>query len=231
MKHIQGRRNERGNVFFYIFVGVALFGALSFAISQGNRGSVQTLERDRDKLLASDIIEYGETIARAVAQIRLRGATPSQVSFAHDDLSGTYGTPGANPDFEVFDPTGGGVVLKTMDASLGVGVPTMLFTGHNEFIGAGTTAGTASSADLIMLVRDLRADVCKWVNVVVDIQEEGDAIPVDAQADFTLFDGTYAGAETLGDDDTEDRLRNHSSGCFRDTAANQYVFYRVLIAR
>lgn len=231
MKHFQDRRNECGNVFFYIFVGVALFGALSFAISQGNRGSVQTLERDRDKLLASDIIEYGETVARAVAQIRLRGATASQVSFAHDDLPVTYGTPGTNPDFEVFDPTGGGVVLKTIDASSGVGVPSMLFTGSNEFIGAGTTAGTAASADLIMLVRDLRADVCKWINVLVDIQSDGDAIPVDAQADFTLFDGTYAGAQTLGDDDAGDRLRNHSSGCFRDTAANQYVFYRVLIAR
>src|SRR5688500_16139778 len=118
------REHESGNVFFYIFICIALLAALSYAVAQGSRSSVTTLTDDRRQLVATEIIGYGDIVSKAVTQLRLRGTQVDQLSFANTVLpSADYGDydcidppdtcpAGTGPQHEVFNPAGGAVVYS-----------------------------------------------------------------------------------------------------------------------
>lgn len=226
-----GRKGERGNVIFYILIAIVLFAALSFAMSNGGRSSTSTLQEDRNKLLATDIAEYGETIARAAAQIRLRGATPAQVSFAHDDLDPAYGTPGGNDaEFEIFNTAGGGVIVRAIESGAGVNdvTPTLFFSGANEIADIGTTTANAQSSDLVLFVSGLRAGVCNEINILLNNYTHGTAMPSETTIDNTLFNGTFGYNGTIADGSI---LAGKNAGCFLNTTTVEYIYYRVLVAR
>lgn len=111
-----GREGEKGNVLVYILIAIALLAALSYAFSSGGRVSGQGVSTDRTKLLASEIIDYGDTVKKTVAVLRLRGTGFDQLSFAATGLNATdYGTPGNSPSNEVFNTSGGGLVYQDAD--------------------------------------------------------------------------------------------------------------------
>jgi hypothetical protein len=110
---------ESGNIFFYIFLGVALFGALTLAVSQGGRVSSSNLTREQMQLRATEIIDYSDTISKAVGTLRLRGVTLANLRFATPALSVTdYGDSTAIDQVNlVFHPNGGSAIYREAGAA------------------------------------------------------------------------------------------------------------------
>lgn len=229
------RRNEHGNVFYYILIAVALLAALSFAIAQGGRSSVGTLNSDRIGLLATDVIAYGDTVGKAVSQLRLRGTALTELSFASTFLSAAeYGVYGADAANEIFNPDGGAVVYQDPPEDVTVsGTETYQFLSANEVENVGTTCGAAACSDLIVIVSGVREDICTRINDLLGVDNPSDAPPTDTNIDKTVpfkpAASPFSYSKTLGDEDAA--LDGQSEGCFQDTTDTDYVYYKVLLPR
>lgn len=227
---------ERGNLFFYIFIAVALFAALSMAISQSGRGSVESLTREQARLRATDIIDYSDAIAKAVGTLRLRGTTLANLRFSESDLSiADYGDPTTgDPINMVFKPEGGGIIYRAPDKDLVVSSgQQLMFLNKNEVDGFGDTCGAATCSDLLMVVGDIKPDVCLVINKLGGVVNRGGHIPSDSKIDLTgKFQGAMVGVpETIGNDTGSLQLSGKSFGCFESDDNNKNYFYRVLWAQ
>ncbi len=226
--------HESGNVIFIILIAIALLAALTFAVSQGNRGSSVKVGKDRAKLFASDIVEYSESVATAVAQLRLRGCTETQISFEDPQNIGyTNGNAPANFMCHIFHPDGGGVNWRpppqdAKDSSFN-GKIEWLITADTRIQNIGTNNTNNTSTELMITVQNLSDTVCEELNKNTNIQST--AIPADDEFGVTKFTGSYGYNASLLIGETDASLRGKKAGCSYDVASDANVFYRVLIAR
>ncbi len=238
------RPSESGNVFFYIFIAVALLGALSFAVSQSSRQTGKGLNDDRAQLAASEIISYGDTVAKAVGQMRLRGIRPHQISFAHPDAPAAYGAYDTNPRAEVFNPQGGGVIFRSPPVLSGTGAPLSYnYVGAFAIDGVGLTGCALPASppedcsELLITVQGLNETVCRMANDLLGIHDRDQALPEDSALPVApLFAGNQSGtpdpftySDVIGEDGDSEQLRQHTAGCYKNGA--NYIYYQVLIAR
>ncbi|MGB0719015.1 MAG: hypothetical protein ACPGRX_00990 [Bdellovibrionales bacterium] len=239
----QERCGESGNVLFYILIAVVLLAALSYAVSQSGR-SGQKLGSERARILASDILEYSGVIGKAVAQLRLRGCTETQISFENTGVSGyTNATAPSNESCHVFSVNGAGVTYNApltdvLESSLSGNTfyGEWLISGANETTDVGTGA-----ADLVLALPFLKESICTQINKMTGhgksdgtpIVDAGDSI---GRSDDTKFTGSFAASpENMGTaDPTSDNYSAKLAGCIEgdtDPASENYTFYKVLIAR
>lgn len=172
-------QSQRGSIFFYILLAVALFAALGYAISRGAGG--QNLSRERADILAGELLQQGNMFRDAVARIRTNGFTKTQISFENAVQAGYTNINCTNPRCRVFSPEGGG--LEWMNPPAGANTSrTWGFTGTPAVAGFGRSnpASPACSltepcAELVAVVPFIQDDVCRRINVRANI---GDVILV-----------------------------------------------------
>ncbi|HTK83754.1 MAG TPA: hypothetical protein VL625_01600 [Patescibacteria group bacterium] len=226
---------ESGNILFYILIGVMMLAALSFAVTQGSRDNTQNLNQDKQRLLATEIIDYGDTIKKSVDAVRLRGVPLMSLSFADAGLAAAYGTPGTNPPDEIFNSSGGAAVYKDAapDALDSVASQSYIFTAKNEIKDVGTTCAADACTELIMMLPALKKDLCVAINAVLGVDNPSGAPPTDSGLDATPFAGsaTAVYADTIGDEAGSAALAGKTAGCFLDSGTGKYTFYQVLQAR
>ena len=64
------RANNSGNVLFLILIAVALFAALSYAVTNSGRtGGGQALSRDQAKIKASELLQYASYIQQTMTRL------------------------------------------------------------------------------------------------------------------------------------------------------------------
>lgn len=224
------RHSESGNAIFYIFVAIVLLAALSFAVAEGSRSSGKTLNEDRARLAASEIISYGDAANKAVGMLRLRGIAATDISFAHPDANVAYGTYGTTPTAEVFHPEGGGITYRLPpDFGVATAGTAYLFTGSNQVENMGSVCGTAACSDLLILVPDVRLEVCQQINAILGYSDKNATPVTDSDTDMTMFAGTFTNIETLSDEDP--LLAARAAGCYQDQNTSDYIYYQVLLAR
>lgn len=221
---------ERGNVFFYILIGVILFAALGFAISQSNRGSVAALDADKARLLSAGVIEYANTLAAATAQLRLRGFGDTGISFQNAaDAAYAYDPCGDNTCM-IFHLSGGGVTYQPPASGVNDGTGWYI-TGS----AAVTDIGLTGTADLVAFLPDVGEALCIQINNRLGVGATDAAPPTDTgYATGAEFTGTYPGGVVIGDEAGGTSLKGKTAGCFQSTTdptAGSYHFYRVLVAR
>lgn len=217
--------NERGNVLVYILLAVALLGSLSFAVSQGWRGGMQDVTKEKARLYANDILEYANAVGNAVAQLRLRGCSDTQISFEASGIAGyvNNNAPG-DKSCHVFDLNGGGVTYKPMPPeALKSSITNFAYTGMDAVNNIGT-----SDSELLMYGVGISDQVCIQINKMIG-QVTGDTLIQD-NADVTPdpFLGIYSSNVAIGDGSDFDGVR---TGCFFCGPYGENVFYKVLIAR
>lgn len=241
------RHAERGNVLFYILVAVALLAALSFAVAQSGRGNVQQLSEERARLFASEIIEYADNIAKAVAQTRLRGYADTEISFENSAVTGYTNGNCTDDVCKIFHPSGGGLTYlapsdewldSTHSAELHYGE--LYFHGTAHIVNIGT-----DSDDLILFVPYLNQSVCIAINQLLDITPTTDAVPSEVNGPFAeniKFNGSFGSAvdrKVSGDGTTgeTDILHAKTAGCTEASgtastpATGTYHFFKALVAR
>lgn len=232
------RENESGNILFYILIAVTLLAALSFAIAQSTRGNISQITEEKARIYSTEIIEYANAMANAVAQLRLRSVGADELCFDHANWGANdYDHGGCADDRNrIFHPDGGGVnwanapdLIMNSNAT-----PDYLWHiyGDNEIDEIGTTCATSACSDLVLYLDELQEMVCIQLNKLLGVGIPGDPPPTDTDMGETRFVGTYDYSNTIGDEVAGSDLVGKRAGCFQKTnAPAEYVFYRVLLAR
>lgn len=233
------RKNESGNAIFMILLGVALLAALTFAVTQSNRGSTNQLTQERANIFASEIIEYSNVVAAAVAQLRLRGCADERLNFDNTLVTGYDNTTApASGRCDVFSPSGGGVAFQDAEdgwfdtaQSAETGYGNWYISGRARVIEVGTTCTTADCSELILVAPYIDLAVCQDINRSLGIT----AVPQDQGVSInfiTQFTGSNWANTII--EDAGGELHGKSAGCFEgDTTpgSGTYHYYKVLIAR
>lgn len=111
--------HARGNALFLILIAVALFGALSYAITQSGRGG-GNIAREEAMIKQARLENYQAAITAAVMRLTLPGTcTAAQISY--ETPAGANANPSAPSDksCHIFHPNGGGVGWQ--DLGMGAG--------------------------------------------------------------------------------------------------------------
>lgn len=227
----QARTAERGNVLFYILIAIALMAALSFAVSQSNQGSVSIVNEEKARLIADEMLDYGNTIANAVAQLRLRGCKDTEISFKYP-TGGTV-NPNAPPDnsCHIFEKAGGGVVYRSFFLPNGSVNPTFQ-TGTQAIEGFGTDDAPDIWMRILMDGEESSHRICTELNESVDMAVINDMStagfePVeDGTWTSVNFAGVYPAAVATDRPDLEGR----PAWCAGHNVT-LVSFYRLLLAR
>lgn len=232
---------ERGNVFFYIMVAIVLFAALSYAVSQSNRGSVAAMSEEQARLAATEVLEYASVLSNATAQLRLRGYKDTGVSYENPVVAGYANANCADEACKVFSTEGGGVSYKAppkdwLDTAHAAesGYGAWIFSGENEIDQVGTDGSSAANKELIAFLPYVKKSICIEINKKTGVTNPLGDPPREADtiADYTsLFSGTYVHGESLTLPDPD---KGKNAGCFEGggtPAIGTYHFYQVLMAR
>jgi hypothetical protein len=227
---------ENGNILFLILIAVALFAALSYAVTSTSRSGEGGISADKAKLAATELMQYATQMSQAVNRLRvINGCTPTQISFERDPFDGSdtqYLNPNAPSDkrCHVFHSKGGGMYEKKFDFLNNSGIP--MYVSGNE---GARQIGTDELADLY--IRFQAADVtqmqqiCSIINEKMSIQaDDPSTVRFDPYKDgnfaSTAFKGSYGDVSILSVSGFDGKL----SYCAGHNVTS-LSFYHVLIAR
>lgn len=228
-KAVTDRRSEQGNVLFLILIAVALFAALSYAVTQSTRSGGGDAGRETSLVNSAQITQYPASVKTAITRMIISlNHAPAELEFnAPSDF--------ANLDSVtqgVFHPSGGGATYSLAPNSVMTsGTPgTWHFNGNNEIVGIGTDATTA---DIIAFLPGVSQQICERIHTQLGLGAVPDltADSIDYTADMV---GTSTGAPvdplaTAGIVQITDAvLDGQPQGCFLG-AANTYVYFHVLV--
>ena len=230
-------RQERGAVFIYILIAIALFASLSYFISKGNRGSSNIFTEEQAKLAAQEIIDYGNTVAAAVQKLRLRGIAETDIGFDNNiyfRMNGTLLNPigensNCSDDYcQVFNKSGGNVNAVTF-ANLGVDdtsfSPTWGKSGHAIFRTINIDGIGTTDNDLTMEILSIPRDVCYEINDILNTIISNQS-PVETYGN-SGYGGSFSNTtNTIGD---ESGLNGKQAFCIQNATYGHFI--QVLLAR
>jgi len=229
----KSRLEERGNVLFLILIAVALFAALSYAVTSSSRGGGKEVSQETAVLGAAQILNYAAAVDLGFTRVRvLNGVSAEFIHFNNDASKRRSGLAMSNGDLSVmptdqslyvFLPNGGGVsaqvfpTLSTTCIGCNGGAPKDGSFGvyWTQIAGTGT-----SMADLALVVFYLREDVCAALNEKVGIP----GIPAAEVTTSWLQDSIPAVGIPTGVD--RGIISGKSDFCIR--SGDNYVFLHVM---
>jgi hypothetical protein len=240
MMKIQKKQNEKGNVLFLILIAVALFAALSYAVTSSSRSGGGNANDETSLVKSAQITQYPSAVRTSIIRMMVsRGIDATELEFnAPSDFSDCTGASDPTPSYTycVFHPEGGGASLATMstDVMAGSAAGRWYFSANYEIQDIGTSEATDPAGnDIIAFLPGISNGVCARINEELGVTgdttsaTDWDVTP-DAQQ---MTDGYSIPNETdvIGDADTAG-LAGQAFGCLTDSAAEN-IYYHVLIER
>jgi hypothetical protein len=236
-RHRRHRQGEQGNLFFIIFLAVALFGALMFTFSRGARQGGDDLSQRQLSLAASDILNFSQQVERGLNRIYRRGFSENEISFQNSFVSAYENTNcTAGNRCRVFEPEGGAIVYKRPAAEWSQSATDWLFSGSNTVVGIGVPGAPVCAADncveLTMMLTDIPRALCQALNKqLLGAGDDADPLTDAAVDTTTLFTGSFSFNANSDIGDETPALAGNDAACFEETSTSQYHFYNVLLAR
>jgi hypothetical protein len=163
-----GRIKESGNVLFLILIAVALFAALSYAVTQSSRSGSTESTGEKSLISSSTLTQYPAGVRTDIIRMLMsNGLTVDQLEFNPPSDFGTGlvidDTTLTNPSVKqaVFHPSGGGSTYQQADSSImGTGAPgTWHFNQEYNIPGIGS-----SKNDLLAWLPNIAKGVCDKIN-------------------------------------------------------------------
>lgn len=237
-------KRESGNALFLILIAVALFAALSYAITQSGRGGAG-IDKEQAGIAAAQLAQYAAQIEQTIMRMQVvSGCSTAKLSFYHDSsgdgvvqTDGTdvyYNSNSPTPDeCHVFYKDGGGMTYQAPNDQWLDGTNTSAF-GYGEIFITGSTGVLdvgSSLGDLLLFIPYLSEDVCKAI--VKNFQDSSDIPLEDTHAwSNVYYTGTFTTTRVVDNVTGYDNIEGHRTGCFEGnlTPAGGYHFYHVLIA-
>lgn len=218
--------SENGSAIVWILVAIALLAALSFAFTKNSRTGLGNVDREQNRLQASEILDYSRHLKEAVRKVKIGGCTETEINFANN-FNGSYvnGAAPSDQSCDIFDGRGAGMTWNRLSEAGGQwGI-----TGAEIIPEIGTAA-----PDMVFKIQNLNADLCLQINALLGYAPAvnppaTNAATCDIINGACQFTGTYAGTFTVtnagGDFDSL------QAGCYNDNNTDNYIFYQVLLAR
>ena len=223
-------RHEHGNALFLILIAVALFAALSYAVTQSGR-SGGGVDKETMELKIAEIFDYTSLLEQTIQRLVLiNGCQDIDLSFENSVVAGYTNTNTPPDDCKIFHPDGGGLSWKSMVAGINDGSD-WLFT-VNRVINVGTHDPPNDDFELMVIIPNIDQTICSKLNSKLDntivIPQENDSINI------TKFTGTYVGAWLADPGGDVGPIAENYAYCFEGNvspAAGTYHFYSVILAR
>lgn len=243
-----------GNVLFLILIAVALFAALSYAVTQSSRSGGNDISDEDARLAASRILQFNTNLDSVIQRLRLTNQCKiTQLSFEFDqdgdgiwqDADDDYHNPNAPSDLSchIFHPSGGGVIYQAMPTEWldgmntgETGYGTTLFTVRTEIIDVGIDNATDDDDGELMVVHlYLNEQICRAINRLVDAPDaEGDGPDLGggSRIDIWPYDGELVvGSSNIYGPEIDGRLSACVSSDGTPAPAGSRHYYHVLIPR
>lgn len=133
---------QNGNVLFLILIAVALFAALSYAITSSSRNSGGDTKSENVQLLASQMLQYTSSLRVAAQRMVMSGISPELLE-VHG--TNTWDPCSSGTKYCLFGPKGGGAIAGSLkaDDDLYIYGNVYNYNGVNDnqsILGAGTSA-------------------------------------------------------------------------------------------
>mgnify|MGYP000669093785 CR=1 FL=1 len=235
--------NQKGNALFLILIAVALFAALSYAITQSGRGGAG-IDKEKATLAAAQLMQYGGDLQIALQRMRVVGnvdieqldfRTAQRLENDGDDYPAYANTLCTTDDCQVFNNSGGGVAYISFEAfaapPAGYGAD-VIAPGHSLFYIAQVDGIGTDAPEIMLRIPALDRVVCQEVNAKVGLP----AAPTFSLAGETEYQmqGTPTAGLASSDSwvfgDDNDDLDGAYAFCI-ETATGQWDFFHVLVIR
>jgi len=190
---------EKGNVLFLILIAVALFAALSYAVTSSNRGTAD-VSREQANIVVGQLLQSTSNVTLAFKRlINSRNCDLTEIDLDWDTSNAFLrnpNSPSSTGDFScaMFHPNGGGLLANNL--------PKKAFTDAHPTVWRNTqwirieNIGTQTGNELVMIARDVKEEVCSAYN---EKQNGNPAIP-QKTGNLDAGFGNYQGEIRTGGD-------------------------------
>lgn len=230
------RQSERGNVLFLILIAVALFAALSYAVTSSTRTGPGDASDETNLISTAEITQYPNSLKTQI--IRMSVSKNVDVTTLNFDPPSDFATTcNATPGPCVFHPLGGGAIRANAPADVMLsGTPgTWYYSGHYEVTNIGlSTATDPAGNDIIAFLPGIKSAICTRINTELGIS--GDTthsadLDVTAAAQQMVNGYSIPSSEiNIGTAGSTAALDGQPFGCITDSAG-EYIYYHVLVER
>ena len=234
-------KRETGNALFLILIAVALFAALSYAITTSGRGG-SNINKEQASLGSSEILQWFAMVDAAVTRMNLLGVSYTDISFVYDafyydgsPLNGYQDNANCTAaDCKIFDPQGGAVATPDFtryatpnptDFTSAYLAPGYMVTYTMQWPQAGSTAN-----DIVLNLSGLSPEICASINEKFEIS----AAPTLAGAGQQANDPAQwdAASYTVDTNANEIRGKNTFARALMGSGSGEYCHvYHLLITR
>lgn len=155
-----------GGVLFLILIAVALFAALSYAVTSSTRSGGGDASKETIALSASQIVQYVTSIENAIMRIKIsNNCDDTQISFENPIVSG-YTNSNAPADYRchVFRPEGGNVSWQNPPQGANDGSP-WVFSGGNGVPYVGTSCGSTTCWEMVAILPNLSSNIASALSL------------------------------------------------------------------
>lgn len=254
-KHIE---RQRGSALIFILIGIALFAAVSYAVTQGMRVTSDSKgmalgAQEKTNIAVTDIMQYLETLKmRVFMMMNQDGVLDTQIDFKNDvykSVNGNQLTSNINPSCltdkcHVFSPYNSNGIIPMTFPSATVSVPqavaTLPINGHGGVYQVVVYGVGTSAPDLIFVIHGIRPEICNAYNakqgITTSFTNTDNTLTFLSENDSTAIPVAFAGAYTttniFGANATG--FAGKKSFCapaMNNTNPNSLAIWHVLIAR
>lgn len=199
--------NQRGNALFLILIAVALFAALSYAVTQSSRGG-GGVDKEQGILNAAALVQMTTLMRITTDRMLLFGDTTKAAFQLNDGVSvANPCTTGVNC---LFASEGGNISVPAYPNGLSAG--TLSVNYYNVASGISVQGMGTTAADAFVTLEPLKEEACEQINRSLGIS----GVPEEPDADTVL------GESVTGD---------HHVVCidYDPTANGYYMYYHVMV--
>tara|TARA_B100001750_G_C15487644_1_gene589251 strand:- start:671 stop:1387 length:717 start_codon:yes stop_codon:yes gene_type:complete len=229
---------QKGNVLFLILIAVALFAALSYAVTNSTR-SAGNADREIDKTKAAEVIQHAINISSAMQKlILINGCDYDAI-----DNNVAFGDPATNPGLcNIYDPVnGGGIpynqypddtasIFSNSTNAPGPGKKIRIFNRMKV-----VNVGINTRNDILIHYFNINESLCKGINNLAKIEGE-------VMQENSPYEGGWSNPINTGSSmpsslvigDAATNLVGKNFGCYKADRAGKdmgYHAYYVLIER
>lgn len=231
---------QRGNVLFLILIAVALFAALSYAVTQSSRSGGDA-SKETNVINTASLTQWPNSVRTSALRLIVGGIAPEDLYFnMPTEFSGSANSYFVTRESRgVFHPSGGAAPYQKVPANLTRDGNDLAWKFNLDFeipllglSGAGYTGN-----DLIAFAEGITQSVCDRVNK--ELHQYESATPVIAagvtinnnRTALTVDPAEPSTQTILNDGSTPNWFENKAFGCFRNGSAGEFTFFYVLAER
>ena len=231
---------------------MALFAALSYAVTQSGRGS-GSITREQETLALSHILQYAASLERAIQRLTLMGGCVVGAG-SGGGFTGTIGFDSAqwndptmydnanapaDNSCDIFDPAGGGITWQAPPSVVSSLAPEYLIGGFTEVIGLGESLTGSDSKELIFWSYVTR-NMCISINNQVGLQNPGGDPPTLTGALFPIpptpdpwmaIGEGFMNSGEIGGSGEANEAAGFMTGCVANNTVTGYILFHVLVVR